>query len=246
MAKADKFADRGFNIIKASDMAPIEYISSGIKELDEVIKFPRKRITEIYGLQAVGKTSLVLMMVANLSHDNKVLFIDVENTYNPLRAAELGVENKNLTVANPTLLEDVSDLTIDSCAKFDVIIVDSVAAMVPRAESEGEAGDAVMGLKARLMGQFMRRVNSPLSKSDCALVFINQLRENLALYTAKYSTPGGHALEYAASVRIELKTISKDKIIKEGRQVGHWVDALVTKSKVSAPYQKARFKLLYG
>lgn len=233
-------------IQKASDQPEIGYVTTGFKELDEIVKFPRKRITEVYGLQSVGKTSLMLKSLGGLiAEGNKVLYIDVENSFNKYRSEALGIDLEKLDIATTFVVEEIMDIIMENVGKYDAIVVDSVAAMIPRAELEGKAGDANMGLKARLMGQLMRMVSDPLHKSNCALVFINQLRENLAMFTAKYSTPGGMALKFSASLRIELKTYSKDKIIKNSEQIGHWVNATITKSKVGKPNQVARFKLLY-
>lgn len=237
-------------LVFASDLPAIEYVTTGIPELDKLVKFPRQRITEIFGLQSVGKTTLTLMSIAGLTQNGqKTLFIDCENGFNADRAKDLGVDLTKLAVITESIFEDVSDIILENIHDFDAIVVDSVAAMVPRAEFEGEAGDAVIGLKARLMGQLMRKVNDPLYKSRCALIFINQLRENLEMFTAKYSTPGGMALKFAASLRIELKTTSKDRIMKtvKGEQVraGHWITATVEKSKVGKPHQSAKFQLLY-
>jgi len=239
-------------LIPASKLPEIELITTGFEELDAIVGFPRKRITEIYGLQSVGKTSLTLRSIAGLTKSGqKTLFIDCENSFNRDRAKALGVDLSKLMVVEESMLEEVSNIILDNIPSFDAIIVDSVAAMVPRAEIEGEAGDANVGLKARLMGQLMRKVNTPLNHSRCALIFINQLRENLEMFSAKYSTPGGMALKYAASLRLELKTTSKDRIERVDKETGekiragHWITAVIDKSKVGRPHQSARFKLMY-
>lgn len=235
-----------YKLRKASDLPKIEYVTTGFPELDEIVKFPRKRITEIYGMQAVGKTSLTLKSIAGLTQDKqKTLFIDVENSFNADRAKDLGVDLTKLDIIEVSLVEEVSEVIMENLNNYDAIIVDSVAAMVPRAEYEGEAGDANIGLKARLMGQMMRRIVGPLGKSHCALIFINQLRETLNSYGTQYSTPGGMALKFAASLRIELKTTYKDRVTSKGERKGHWITAEVTKSKVGKPHRSARFELLY-
>lgn len=233
-------------IRKASDEPDIEYVTTGFKELDEIVKFPRKRITEVYGLQSVGKTSLMLKSLGGLIADgHKVLYIDVENSFHKERAEALGINLDKLDIATVFGVEEIMELIIENVSKYDAIVVDSVAAMIPLGEMEGKPGDANMGLKARLMGQLMRMVSEPLHKSNCALIFINQLRENMEMFSAKYSTPGGMALKFAASLRIELKTYSKDKIVRGGEKAGHWINATITKSKVGAPGKVARFKLMY-
>lgn len=179
----------------------------------------------------------------------KVLLIDVENALDPERAEKLGVNLEKFDAATTTNLEEIDQIILDNLNDYDAIMVDSVAAMIPLAEEEGVSGDAHVGLKARRMGQMMRRVTAPLAKSECALVFINQLRENLEMFSAKYSTPGGIALKYHAALRIELKTTSKDRMYKtikgEKTRVGHVVSAEITKSKVCKPYQTAQFKVTY-
>lgn len=233
-------------LIFANQLPDLDYVTTGFPELDKIVRFPRKRISEIYGLQGVGKTTLTMKSLAGLTKEKrKVLYVDVENSFNKDRAQALGVDLTRLAVAPVSILEEVADTVTENIKGFDAIVVDSVAQMVPRAEYEGEYGDALIGLKARLMGQFMRRISSDLYKSNCALIFINQLRENIAMFTAKYSTPGGMALKYAASLRIELKTTAKDRIIKGGEQIGHYVTAEITKSKIGKPKQTAKFKLLY-
>lgn len=246
LAAMEGLMSKGIKITTADKLGDIEYITTGIKEIDEVVKLPIKRVTEIYGLQSVGKTTFALFAIAGMQKQGlKILFIDVENSINLEWANGLGVDLKKLHVATPVYVEEVSDIVIDNVANYDCIIVDSVAAMVPLKEQEGQPGDAHVGLKARLMGQFMRRLTGPLSQSKCAVVFINQLRENIDLFSAPYSTPGGMALRYQASLRLELKTTSKDRVMSGGERSGHWVTATVTKSKVGKPHQTARFKLSY-
>lgn len=237
-------------LIKASELPEIEFITTGFPELDEVVQFPRGRVTEIFGLQSVGKTTLTLISIAGITKSGlKTLFIDVENTFNKDRAIELGIDIDKLYVSNESIVEEIVQIVRDNLKSFDVIVIDSVAAMIPRAEFEGQSGDAVMGLKARLMGQFMRMITADLAKSGCALIFINQLRESMEMFSAKYSTPGGMALKFHASLRLELKTTSKDRIYKtidgEKKQVGHWVTVDIAKSKVGRPRQSARFQVIY-
>ena len=246
-------------LIMASELGEVEFVTTGIKELDDIIKpknskkpggFPVGRIVEIYGLEGVGKTSLTLSAIAGMQKaKKKVLFIDVENALNPSWAKEFGVDLEQLALSTEVTVEGITELVIGYLADFDAIVVDSLAAMIPRAEYEGEAGEAHMGLKARLMGSFMRKVPGLLATSKCSLIFINQQRENLEMFTAKYTTPGGKAVPFATSLRIELKSTKKDKIevTKDGvkSQPGKWITAHIEKSKVSTPHVEARFKLLY-
>lgn len=238
-------------IIMASEMAPIEFITTGIPELDKVCKgFPVGKISEIYGLEGVGKTSVTLQSIAGLQKEKKkILFIDVENALNVERATYYGIDTTKLAVSTEPTIEGVSDLITAYMGEYDAIIVDSIAAMVPMAEYEGEAGEAHMGLKARQMGQLMRKSVAKLNDAKCALIFINQQRFDLTPFSSKFYTPGGKAIPFAAMLRIELKSLSKDKIeaqVKgEKKRTGKWVTATVIKSKTGTPYVEARFKLLY-
>lgn len=253
-------AKKGLPPLKmASELEHVSFTTSGIPELDEVLKpdgskkpggFPIGRVTEIYGLEGVGKTSLTLQAIAGMQKSGKkVLFIDVENALNVDRAKQFGVDLTKLAVSTEVTVEDISDLITGYMDQFDLIVVDSLAAMIPKAEYEGEPGESHMGLKARQMGQMMRKIAKPLADNHCALIFINQQRENLEMFSAKYTTPGGKAVPYATSLRIELKAPKKDKIEKTTagtkERVGHWITAVVTKSKVGKPYVEAKFKLLY-
>lgn len=265
LASSDQFPLRSIDWIKeemakkelpplmmASEMNPIEFVTTGIKSLDKIVKgFPLARVTEIYGLEGVGKTSVTLMSIAGMQKEGKkVLFCDVENALNPDRASDFGVDLAQLAVTNEVTIEGLSDIILGYMGNFDAIVVDSLAAMVPKAEYEGEAGEAHMGLKARQMGQFMRKVIKPLADTKCALIFINQQRESLEMFSAKYFTPGGKAVPYATSLRIELKSPkSKGKIEKTVKgvktRVGQTVTAQIIKSKVGRPYQETTFDILY-
>lgn len=228
---------QGISIRKGSELEPIEFVSSGIKEIDQMTGgFPRKRITEIYGMKGVGKTALMSRM---LGVEHTILYIDTEN-------AIVNVP-ENVHVVREYLLENVAEIVevaVQSDA-YDVIVIDSVASMTPRAEIEGETGEAHMGLKARLMGQWLRKLNPFLNTSKSAVVFINQQRDTMSAYGYAKFTPGGHALPYASSLRLELKTVKADRVIKNSETIGHWITVEVEKSRVCRPYQKTRFKLLY-
>lgn len=219
--------------VRGSDLPPLEFVSSGIPEIDEMTKgFPRRRVTEIFGLKGVGKTTLMTRIVRALPSLN-IYYVDCE--------AALPELPKNVDTVEEYVLERVQELVEAALSqRYDLIVVDSVASLVPRAEVEGDPGDAHMGLKARLMSQWMRRVNIHLSKSQTALVFINQQRETMELYGPKRFTPGGFALPYASSLRLELKSAKADRF--EG---GHFVHVEVEKSRVCRPYQKTKFKLMY-
>lgn len=251
MAKSPKELAKKYNLRMASEIEPMEFIPTGLGDLDKLTGgFPRSRITELYGLQGVGKTTLTLMSIAAATKAGmKTLFVDCENGFNPIRATELGVDTSKLAIVNNSLLEEVSDILMSEIKNFDLIIIDSVAAMVPRAEVEGEAGDANVGLKARLMGQLIRKANNELSGTKCALVFVNQLRESMELYAPKFSTTGGNALRFFSSLRIELITTAKDRIEKtkngQKTRIGHSVTARIIKSRVSKPYTSVAFDVIY-
>lgn len=225
----------------------MEFITSGVESLDNIcIGFPRGRITEIYGKKSVGKTTLVMMMLAAISKDHKVLFIDAENALNPARMAELGADLKNIQYSTEYVLDDVGELILANMAKYDCIILDSIAGTIGRTEETSAVGEYNVGTKGRVMNSlFSRRIPGPLAKTKCALILINQLRDSFSMYGDKTYTPGGKAIEYAASLRIELNTLAADRIMDGKEQKGHWVTAKITKSKVSVPYKITRYKVMY-
>lgn len=237
----------GIRLVRLSDVKPLSFITTGVPEIDEVTGgFPRGRMTEIYGMQGVGKTELMLHCLSKMSEVGKVLYIDAENALNPERLTMKGAVSSNVSVVSESVLEDVADLTIASVNKFDVIVVDSVATLVAKAENEGNTGDQFVGLKPRLMGQWLRKLTPVLGKSDCAFVFINQLRESMSMYGDPMFTPGGKALPFHASLRIKLSTTKADRIKgSDGLFVGHKVNVDIIKSKVSAPHKTTAFKLKY-
>lgn len=226
---------------------PIEFVTSGVPEVDALYGgYPRGRITEVYGKKSVGKSTLMMLMLAALSKKDKVLYIDAENAINVPRLIELGADPANIDFSTVSVLEDIGQIILDNISKYDVIILDSVAGTITRTEMQAEVGDHVVGVKGKVMNSiFSRRLPELLAKTHCALILINQLRDSFSMYGEPVYTPGGKAIEYAASLRIQLNTISKDKIIKEGEQIGHWVQVDVTKSKVGKPHLKTKFKLLY-
>jgi len=248
----------------ASELAPVSFITTGIPELDEALKpkgsktpggFPKGRVTEIYGMEGVGKTSVTLQSIAGMQKQGlKALFIDTENALNVDRAKDFGVDLEHLAVSTEAVAEKIIDITLAYIDQFDVIVIDSLAGMVAAAEfdEEGieESGGSFMGVKARIMGQFMRKIVKPLADSGCSLVFINQERMNLQPFGKKTFTPGGKAVPYATSLRIELKSGRvADKItktVKGTKQVsGQWVTAVIKKTKVGTPDVETRFRLLY-
>lgn len=247
MIKAKKAVEKaGYTIKTLAEVGDIEFITSGITEIDTITGgIPKGRITEIHGMASVGKSEFVQVCLSEMSKAGKVLYIDAENALNPQRLVAKGGDSKNITVTDMYIMEEVANYVVDNLKNFDVIVIDSVASLVPRAEYEGETGDQFVGLRARLMGQWMRKLIGPLGKSKCAVVFINQLRESMSMYGDPLFTPGGKALPYAASLRLKLSSNKADRIVKEGTTTGHWVQVEVTKSRVCAPYQKTKFMLVY-
>lgn len=239
-------------LMKASDIQPIEFVTTGIAELDRVVKgFPLGRVTEIFGLEGVGKTSITLMAIAGMqTAGKKVLFCDVENALNPERAEFFGVDLSKLMITTETTVESIAEIVQEYAAQFDAIVIDSLAAMVPEVELAGNAGESHMGLKARLMGQFMRKVIAKIAVTKTALIFINQQRESLEMFSAKYYTPGGKAVPFATSLRIEIKSPKGKGKIEQTikgvkKRVGQKVTAVIVKSKVSKPYEEIEFEIYY-
>lgn len=251
-------------LIMASELAPVSFITTGIAEIDEALRplkskapggFPRGRVTEIYGMEGVGKTSVTLQSIAGMQKaGKKALFIDTENALNVDRAKHFGVDLKTLAVSTEAVAEKIIDIVLGYIDQFDVIVIDSLAGMVAAAEFDEagleESGGSFMGVKARIMGQFMRKVVKPLADSGCALVFINQERMNLQPFGKKTFTPGGKAVPYATSLRIELKSNrAVDRITKttggQTTQTGQWITAHIQKTKVGTPHVETKFKLLY-
>jgi len=234
--------------IKSMDSyPPVEFVTTGVPSIDEICGgFPRGRITEIYGKKSVGKTTLTMLMLAAISKNHKVLFIDSENALNVSRLQELGADLHNIDFSTTSVLEEVGELILTSIANYEAIVLDSVAGTIAKTELESAVGEHNVGVKGKVMNSiFSRRLPELLAKTKCALVLINQLRDSFSMYGDKTYTPGGRAIEYAASLRIELNTVAADRIIENGEQIGHFVTAKITKSKVSAPYRTARFKILY-
>lgn len=234
------------SIKKMSEVAAIEFCSSGVPEIDELVGgYPKGRITQVYGLAGIGKTSLMVRCLAEVSKKSKVLYCDVENAINVERVKELGGDLSKIDYNNSSILEDVCELIRTNLNKYDVIVLDSVAMLVPQAEHDGEIGEAHVGLKPRRLGQWLRMIEGDLGKTETALILINQMRRTMELYGDKYVLPGGLQLEFSSSLKLQLTTTSKDRIVVGGKRTGHWIHVKVTKSKVSDPFTETKFKLLY-
>ncbi len=230
-----------------SEYPEIEFITSGVKEIDVITGgYPKGRITEVYGKKSVGKTTLMMYMLTEISKDNKVLFMDAENALNKVRLVELGANLDNINFTSTSILEDIGQIILDSLNKYDVIILDSVAGTITKTEAQSEIGDHVVGVKGKVMNSiFSRRLPEVVAKSGCTLLLINQLRDSFNPYGEKTYTPGGKAIEYASSLRLQLNTTKSDLIVKDGVKTGHKVQVLVTKSKVSRPHAETTFVLKY-